>query len=238
VGVSSFDRYPAEATTRPRVGALIDPDLERILALRPDLVVAYASQDDLRAQLARASIAVFAYRHATLADVMATLRTLGAAVGRTDEATTLAARIDEDIAEVRARVASARRPRVLLVFGREPGTLRNIHASGGYGFLHDMLAAAGGENIFAAVRRESVQATSELILARQPDVIVELRSPGLNPPGAREPDAAWQTLASVPAVRTRRIVVLIGDEYVVPGPRVAGAIQQLARTLHPEAFAR
>ena len=57
---------------------------------------------------------------------------------------------------------------MLLVFGREPGSLRNLYASGGLGFLHDMLVAAGGRNAFAGIRRESLQLTSEAILAAAP----------------------------------------------------------------------
>ena len=63
VGVSSFDKYPPEVSTRARVGALVDPDLERILSLRPDLVVVYATQDEFRAQLERARIPAFVYQH-------------------------------------------------------------------------------------------------------------------------------------------------------------------------------
>jgi iron complex transport system substrate-binding protein len=74
VGVSSFERFPPEATKLPAVGALLDPDTERILSLRPDLVIVYGSQTDLRAQLERARIPMFVYSHAGLADVTVTLR--------------------------------------------------------------------------------------------------------------------------------------------------------------------
>lgn len=229
VGVSSFDRFPPEVATRTRVGALIDPDVERILRLRPDLVVIYATQDDLRRQLARSGIAVLDYRHGTLADVPSTIRAVAARVGRAADGERVAARVEAAVAAVGAAVRGTRRPKVLLVFGREPGTLRGIQASGGYGFLHDMLVAAGGENVFADVPRESVQATTELILARRPEVIIELRSPGLNP--ATTPDAAWQALSSVPAVRAGRIRVLVGDQFVVPGPRVGEAVAALSHAL-------
>ncbi len=69
VAVSSFDRYPAEVARLQRVGALLDPDVERILSLHPDLVAVYASQSDLRAQLDRAKIATYVYSHAGLADI-------------------------------------------------------------------------------------------------------------------------------------------------------------------------
>jgi iron complex transport system substrate-binding protein len=236
VGVSSFDTYPREVASRQRVGALVDPDLERVLALRPQLAVIYSSQEDLRRQLSRAAIPVFDYRHADLADITTTLREIGARVGRAADADRVAAAIEQRLEATRRRVAARPRSRVLLVFGREAGTLRNIYASGGYGFLHDMLVVAGGENVVGDVQRESVQATTELILARRPDVIVEIRASGLNLDAARNPDPAWKALASVPAVRTNRIVVLAGNQFVVPGPRVADAVEQMARALHPEAF--
>jgi iron complex transport system substrate-binding protein len=117
---------------------------------------------------------------------------------------------------------------------RERGSLRNIYASGGRGFLHEMLEAAGGVNVFADVAAESVQASSELILARAPDVLVELRAEGIPPAGAEAAEMnAWRTLASVPAVRHSRLHFLPGRWYVVPGPRVAEAAEMMARVLHP-----
>ena len=87
VGVSSFDKTPAEVATRPRVGALLDPDLERILSLKPDLVVTYGSQDALHEQLARASIATFTYRHGGIGDTLETLEAIGARTGHAERRT-------------------------------------------------------------------------------------------------------------------------------------------------------
>ena len=236
VGVSSFDKVPAEVETRVRVGALLDPDVERILSLQPDLVVVYGSQDTLKAQLTRARIPLFDYRHAGLAGVFSSLRALGAATGDADAADRLATTLESRIAAVRARVAGRRAPATLLVFGREPGAIRQVHASGGTGFLHDMLAAAGGSNVFADAPRESVQASTELLLTRRPEVILEVRTREMNPATIDTERSAWQALTSIPAVRAGRILVLSGDHFVVPGPRVADAVEAMARALHPDAF--
>ena len=120
----------------------------------------------------------------------------------------------------------------MIVFGREPGALRNVYASGGYGFLHDVLAIAGGDDVFSDVKRESVQASTELILTRAPEVVVELRADDESAPDP----AVWQTLASVPAVRNNRIVLLTGSDMVTAGPRIGQATLRLAKALHPEAF--
>jgi iron complex transport system substrate-binding protein len=235
VGVGTFDHYPPAVDRLPRVGALVDPDLERILSLRPDLVIVYATQTTLRAQLDRAGIPYYVDTQNGLADITATMRTLGARVGLAAQADTAASRLERQLRAIRVRVAGLPRPRTLVVFGREPGSLRDIDASGGEGFLHDMLQMAGGSDALADIHRQSVMMSTEMVLARAPDVIIELRYTG----SGNAPDSdlrVWNALASVPAVRNHRVYLLRGDEFVVPGPRVAQATERIARTLHPEAF--
>jgi iron complex transport system substrate-binding protein len=234
VGVSNFDRYPPEALTRTKVGGLIDPDVERIISLKPDLVVVYGTQSDLRTQMDRARIPVFPYQHAGLADITRTIRELGTRVGNVKESSEIASRIEADIAEVSKRVAGRPRPRTLLVFGRDADTLRGIYASGAVGFLHDMLEAAGGANVFAEVKRQSIQATSELAIARAPEVIIEI---GVDTSSAKGRDIrAWDALGSVPAVRNKRIYLLTGDSMMNPGPRISESLRRIAEALHPTAF--
>jgi iron complex transport system substrate-binding protein len=234
-GVSSFDRFPPEVSRITRVGALLDPDVERILSLKPDLVVVYNTQTELKQRLDRARIPYYSYEHRTLADITMTVRTIGARIGSGPRAERLAGDIERRIAAVRSSVSKLPRPRTLLVFEREGSSLRNIFATGGYGFIHDMLDAAGGDDVFGDINRQSVQATSELILSRRPQVIIELRyGDNVRVADIRREMQAWNTLSSLPAVKNHRVHVLVGDEYVVPGPRVADAVQRLARTLHPE----
>ena len=238
IAVSSFDEYPPQVKMLPRVGALLDPDLERILSLRPDLVIVYESQADLRRQLERAGVPMYIYKHAGLADVLETMRAVGARIGRAPEAAAAVKQIEDHLGGIRAKVASLGRPRTLLVFSRDALALRGIYASGGIGFLDDMLKVAGGENVFGDVRRQSVQATTELILARRPEVIVEFRSGELSDGLRAKELAAWSAIAAVPAVKNRRIAILTDQRTVVPGPRVAEGTELIARIVHPEAFGK
>lgn len=231
VAVGSFDRYPPEIEKLPRVGALLDPDLERILSLRPDLVTVYGSQTDFRAQLERAHVPLFVYSHADLSDVTTTILDLGVRVGRADRARELTAGIERQLAEVRRRASTQPRLRTLIVFGRESGALRGIYASGGYGFIHDMVTAAGGDNVFADLKQQAVQATTELIIARRPEVILELRAEPLSAEQLARELAAWQPLSSVPAVRNGRIHLIADPRTVVPGPRVGEGAELIARVL-------
>lgn len=239
VAVSTYDDFPEPVKALPRVGALLDPDVERILALRPQLVISYGSQTDLQAQLGRARISVYDYRHAGLAGILATIRDVGRVSGRPSDGERLARDLEARLDGIRTRMKGRRRPRTLLVFGRDPTTLRGIYVSGGRGFLHDMLEVAGGENVFADIDREGVQPSQETLLMRAPDVILEVRasSTAAQRDAAAEVHKAWAPLASIPAVRDGRIYFVIGAYTVVPGPRVAQAAEAFARALHPEAEA-
>jgi iron complex transport system substrate-binding protein len=100
-----------------------------------------------------------------------------------------------------------------------------------------MLEIAGGTNVFADVAGESVQPSVETLIRRAPEVIIEVRATGLIPAGdiPRE-KAAWQTLSTVPAIRTQRLYFMQGEHLVVPGPRVGNGTEAIARALHPDAY--
>jgi iron complex transport system substrate-binding protein len=236
VAVSSFDEFPPEVKALPKVGALLDPDTERILALRPDLVIVYGSQSDLGRQLERAGHRTFSYRHGGIPTTLNTIRDLGVATGHRAEADQLASSLQSRLDAVRARVKGRTPVRTMLIFERQPGTLRSVYASGGVGFLNEMLTIAGGKNVFADVSKESLQPSVETMLTRAPEVILEVRVTRIAEKApALEPDA-WSALSSVPAVRNKRVHLLTGDYLVVPGPRLAAATEAYARALHPDAF--
>jgi iron complex transport system substrate-binding protein len=234
IAVSSYDTFPPEVKSRPKVGALVDPDFERMLSLRPDLVIVYGSQTDLMSRLDRARISYFEYAHAGLPDITQTIRAVGERVGRGPSANGLADRIERELEEIRRSVAGRPRPKAVLLFGREPGSLRNVYASAGVGFMHDMLELAGGTDIFGDIKRQNVQATTEMLLARAPDVIIEVHpAAGWTPARIKTEMNAWRGLPGLPAVKSGRIHILADDRLMVPGPRIVEAARLLRSFLHP-----
>jgi len=235
VGVSEYDTFPPEVARIQRVGGLLDPNVERILSLRPDLVIVYETQRDLRQQLDRARIPTFLYAHRGLPDILETMRAIGERVGARTAADRAAGDIERRLAEIRQRVSGRSRPKTLLVFGHDPGSLRHVDASAGYGFLHDLLDLAGGADVLGDLHQQSLELSTETILVRAPDVVLDLR---YGSSASREDldvqRRAWSALPSLPAVRNNRVFVLAGDEFVVPGPRIVIAAERFARTLHPE----
>lgn len=123
VGVGTFDREPKEVNALPRVGGLLNPNTERILALKPDLVVVYEAQQELKLALTRAQVPFFSYTHKDLANVMATLRALGTRLGTPAPAERVASDIERRLQAIAARVKGRPRPGLLLVFGRDAKSL-------------------------------------------------------------------------------------------------------------------
>jgi iron complex transport system substrate-binding protein len=112
--------------------------------------------------------------------------------------------------------------------------LRHIQASGGYGFLHDVLELAGGADVLGDLNQQSVDVSTEMILRRAPQVILELHyGESLKPQNMANERKVWNALPSVPAVKNNRVFLLTGDEFVVPGPRIVLAAQRFAEVLHP-----
>ena len=234
VAVSTYDVEPPEVRALPTVGALVDPDTERIIAMKPDLVITYGSQTDLQTQLKATRIPYFDYRHGGLDHIMVTMRALGERTGHAAQADQVSRKLQTSIDAVRKRVAGKPRPKVLLVFGREPGSLRNIYASAGRGFLHDMLVTAGGDDVLTDINKESAQISTEMILARRPDVIIELNAANrLNDMDLKKVVDPWKALSAVPAVKNNRVVVLLGAGLTVPGPRVLEGIEKMEKAIHP-----
>jgi iron complex transport system substrate-binding protein len=237
VGVSTYDDFPAETKSLPRVGALLDPDTERIFSLRPDLVIVYGSQTELEDQFRRAGIRVYGYRHSGVGNVLQTIREVARLAGRPAAGDRVVRDVQSRLDAIRTRVRGRPRPRTMLVIGRDAGALRGVYVSGGVGFLHELLDIAGGEDVFGDLKRESVQPSNETMIVRAPDVIIELHA--ADQPAAatlQRERGAWSLLASVPAVRNNRVHLLYGGHLMAAGPRLGVAAEALARVLHPEAF--
>jgi len=240
VAVGDFCFHPPEATARPRAGGEFNPNLEHVLALKPDLIVLQGEAEKVAAFARRYGIRVLRLPMDDLAQIYDSIATLGGALGARPEAERLVARLRLELATVAHRVAGRRRAKVFLCTGHRPGSLRALGSTGGHTFLSEILAVAGGDNILADVRIPYPMVAKEDLVGRAPDVILELRPP--NAPGDGLADATrrqlladWQRLPSLPAVRDGRIHILTDDFLLIPGSRMGRLAERLAKALHPDA---
>jgi iron complex transport system substrate-binding protein len=172
VGVSGYAvRPPQVRREKPRVSAFISADFEKILALRPDLVLTFSDlQADIAAELIRRNIAVHAFNQRDVAGIFAMIRTLGALVGATEKAEALAVALEDRLDEARERAEQfTRRPRVYFEEWDEP-------MISGIGWVSELIAAAGGVDVFphlAACKnaKDRIVYRGDVIAAK-PDIVI------------------------------------------------------------------
>ena len=140
-----------------------------------------------------------------------------------------APRIDARIAAVQARLDDAPVRRVLMVVGQTP-----LVAVGTGTFQDELIRMAHGDNLAARAGGSWPRLSIEFAIAAAPEVIIDIHyGRALTPEQIDRERAVWKTLSAVPAVRTGRVVLLVGDEFVVPGPRLADAAEAIADAIHP-----
>lgn len=232
IAVGDFDQFPPEVRTRERIGGLINPNIERIIELRPDLVITYGTQDVLSSQLADLRIRAFPYTHGNIEQTLAYLESLGRLTGRANEARVITDRIRHAFETLRES-ATVDRPRVLLLHGRGTGLMGGFYSIGARAFQHELIEIGGGRNLFEDVDREIIQPTLEEVLARQPEVIIETLAPDRSSEDREAHRSDWNRFPDLPAVKSGRVFVVSDDYMLSPGPRVdlaAGRYAELIRS--------
>ena len=236
VAVSDYTTYPPEAEQKPTVGGLYNPNLYRIAALRPDLVIIQHKHDKVEKLCADQGIPILTVNmEKNVHTILDAIRKLGAALGRKERADALCKQIQAELDSIQERVEHRPRVRVLFCLGRTPGTLRNLTTIGKSSFLTEIIHIAGGKNVFEDVQRDYPQVSLESILRRALEVIIE-PYPGqtLSAERRHKHVADWQALPGLPAVRNNRIFLLTDDFITMPGPRIGKIAARLAGIFHPE----
>lgn len=217
VGVGDYGDHPPEVREEPRLGGLLDPHLEAIVQLAPDLVVLLPSQQDTAARLAAVGIeSLVVESEDTLEDIYRAVRRVAARCGVPEAGVALVRRLRRELAP--RPLAGA--PRVLLVVGRPAGTLGGLTVAGADTFYDQLLTRLGAVNVAAGSGMRYPQLDLEAVVRAAPQVVVELQGEGLSARDGRALVDDWSALDSLPAVRHDCVIVIEGDFAFVPGPRL------------------
>ncbi len=236
VGVSQWTQHPPEALGLPRCGGFYNPNYERILALEPDLIFTQGEAEDLRRFARGYGMEVCSLALTDLESITREVRRVGVLLQTEPQAELVSAEMQYRLARVRARVAREPVVGVLLVTGRQPDALNDIATVGPRTFLHDLVAAAGGRNVFDDLFMDYGVISKEALVARAPEVIVELHGEGGDHARLeREVRGLWNAMPSLPAVRDGRVYAVEATYALIPGPRVVDLAERLADLLHGEA---
>jgi iron complex transport system substrate-binding protein len=230
VGRTDFCDYPPAARAKTSVGGMINPSLETIVALKPDLVFITSSgnRQETFTQLAHLKIPVYEVAAERLVDVKDVARRLGTLTGRDAAVGPLVDAIDRRVAGVREAVKPYGRPKVLYVLWPDP-----LIVPGRRALVTELIDIAGGASITAADADDYPRYSLEAAVAKSPEVIVLANHGSTSGPIAID---RWRRLTSLPAVKTGRLRSVDGNLMHRYGPRILDGLDQLARAIHPEAF--
>jgi iron complex transport system substrate-binding protein len=229
VGVDDFSDEPAEAATREHVGG-IKVNFEKVVALRPDLVLSVKFSDGTIEKLQSASLNVLVVDPQSVSDVAKTATLLGKAVGADGEA--LAGSIQQRVDAVKAKTAKvATRPRIYHeIDASDPAKIFTV---GPGSYINDLIDIAGGINIAARAPSAYPQLSAEEILRSDPEIIVLAADAYSSKPGDVAARQGWSIIA---AVKNNRIFTIDPNLINRPGPRVGEAAETYAKLVHPELF--
>lgn len=228
VGVDDYSTFPPAVATLPKVGSFIAPSFERIVALRPTLVIADQVHDDAARALRGAGLEVVAIPMHALPDVVQALTTLGDRLGRAREAKARRDAIDAARAAAAARKVGRDR-RVLIVIDRAANLDGMVAAATG-SWLDELIAITGAQNVLAGAATRYPKVSAEELLRTMPDTILDV-SYAADPATALAQWRGRAELAAVPAIAAGRVFVLKAPYFLAPSPRVDDALAELEATL-------
>jgi iron complex transport system substrate-binding protein len=223
VGRTTYDMWPVAARALADLGPGLRPNVEAVLAARPDLVVLYASDDnrDAARRLRGAGVATAAFRVDRVADFERVTLALGTLTGDSVAARTTVDSVRRTLERVRAATAPLARPTVFWPLYDQP-----LLATGGGSYLNELIEVAGGSNVYGFMKEPSPRVTFEDLLRRDPDVV--LASPDSRVRYLADP--RWRALR---AVREGRLLAVDTMLVLRPGPRLGEAARSFALLLHP-----
>ena len=231
VGVSTYCQYPPEALKIEKVGGYINPSLEKIVALRPDLVVGIA-EGDLRTfvdRLAALKIPVYIANPRDALEVLTSIRKIGEITFAQEPAGKIVRSMEEKIRRIQDRVQGRPRPRVLHILDFNP-----LISAGKGTFVDDLIRLGGGRNVAETATGKYPRFSMEEVLVQDPEVIL-LASMKSQDPLVKQ-RRWWERWKAISAVKQGRIYVLDSDLIHRPSPRMVEGLEQVAKAIHPEVF--
>ncbi len=230
VGRTDFDHGPA-VDGLPSVGGGMDPSMEALLALRPDLVLGWETRGDqpVGRRLAELGIPAFMVSVEDTTDVFRTVANLGRLTGRDDAADSLAAALRLQLTEVRASVAARPQPTVFFLVWNDPPM-----TAGPGTFISQLVGVAGGRNVFADAGSDWPNVSLEAIVRRDPDFLVlpQGEKGGAHDVVRLRGEPGWREMR---AMREGRTILVPANLMNRPGPRMGEAARRLRDALHSEA---
>jgi iron complex transport system substrate-binding protein len=236
VAVTDFCSFPREAQKLEKIGGLLNPNIEKIVALKPTHVFGVPAHADLAAALAQFSIEIIMLPNETISDYLSTVLKIGQTIGRDSMAHDIVNNFTDSLRGF-SNPAIKDTPSGVLVIGRENGSLRNITVAGPATFISELWEKVGGRNIYDDLTAHYSGISIESLLMRNPDIIIELSSREPAKISQLRSGTAWHDLNTIHAVQLNHIFKISGSYTVIPGPRMlklARDFSEIIKEFHNE----
>lgn len=229
VGVTNYCNYPAEAANIERIGGFINPSLEKIIFLKPDIILCTAdgNRKETVRQLENIGLPVFVVNPVDIDKLFNAILRISEITGRKEEGIILVTQLRDQQQQISAMTKSLSKPRVFFQVGIEP-----IITVGGETFITKLIDAAGGINIYGHESSRYPRCSIEDIISKNPDIII-ISSAG-KMADYRHAKKYWQQWSNLQAVQDNRIYRIDPDIINRPSPRIMDALEELTKILHPE----
>ena len=229
---TTYCNYPEAAKTKAKIGGFTTPNVEAILALRPDQVVMTKTRPDVAQKLRQTGIDVLAVQPDNLAGIYESIRLIADKIGESARGQALIQSIDKELHEAAAVPRSGSKPKVLFIVGRTPGTVLNLSVAGRGSYLSELIGLAGGENVFADTSIPYPQVGMEEIIRRNPDVIIDMGHNEMLSEAQKESvRQLWKKYAFLGAVKNGKVFPISADYLITPGPRVIQAVRDIRKMI-------
>lgn len=234
VGVTDYCNYPSEAQKKTKIGGYMDPNLEKIVALHPDMVVADSLNQQVVEDLEKSDIEVLALRPRDIEAVLRCIMKIGKATGTEDKAKSVVADIRNEINDAVRKTASISptdRPRVYYEVWNEP-----LIAAGPGTVIDDLIKLAGGTNVAGDAAKDYPEYSLEKLVEKDPQIMIHSYGHGNEASGDDKiiDRYGWENMS---CVRNNKIYRVDADIVTRPGPRIGQALHELVRIIHPEMYA-
>lgn len=224
VGVTTFCNYPKETEKIQKVGDTLKPNIENIIALKPDVVfVSTASQLESFAEtLGKQGIKVFITNPNSLEDIYKSVEKVGEVLGKQDKANELVKELKKRVEEVESKTKDVDKTKTFVQIDKSPFTI------GKDSFLTTLIEKAGGTSVTKDNEKPYFKISKETALALNPEAIILSESPDNNEPN--------EVFKNSEAVKNSKVFKINADILSRPSPRIVDALEQIAKAFHPDKF--
>lgn len=237
VGITDFCIYPPATAGIPRVGGFVNPNLERLVSLKPDLIILNNDSAKLQEHANNLGIKTLKLNMLNLDSILKSILVLGNELGAQESAQALHSRLTQGIEFYQSKVKNKKKKSTLIILADSSDMLKDLFAAGKGTFLDELLTLAGGENILTNTLSNYPKLTKEFIISRSPEIIIEaIPRPDFSSKEGNSHKTHWGNYTTIQAVKDNNIHFIIYDFILIPGPRLLQIVDAFAKAIHPELF--